>query len=150
MQKHRCQDRDPVVAGSDGRGNRRPPKNECLTAFQFEYKNQKVVMMMQMVTKGKCTGRRDASVNGISPPTLPTSGWHGTVELPATYHPYIRHSSFGSLGEGRQSGTDSSRRQAACFSDSLEFEAAEYSRIERCGMCRGLVLTQSHGVKFLP
>src|SRR5215467_7040949 len=38
--------------------------------FGSRPKTMEFTTMMQIVTMGKCTGRRDASVNGIRPPTL--------------------------------------------------------------------------------
>src|SRR5262249_32015325 len=44
--------------------NASPPLSSSAKTIKF-------VTMMETVRTGKCTGRRDASVNGINPPTCP-------------------------------------------------------------------------------
>jgi hypothetical protein len=54
--------------------------------FSSSPKTRKFTTMMQIVTMGKCTGRREASVNGISPPTVSYLQLRSADKVAATYY----------------------------------------------------------------
>ena len=86
MHEHRCKDGDPVVTRSNIRRNSGPLKNERFAAIQFKSENHKID---DDGDDGKMDGRRDASVNGMSPPIVRCLRLRRLVKLPAPYHPRV-------------------------------------------------------------